>query len=111
MADALPGVTTGYTLSSTSATAITSNTTGSPHRKCIILSNLDAAITVFYAFGTANGATNSGVGHPLVAGATVILGGPAPIGMMGNAGIPVPAGDISVIAASGTPKVAVTILG
>ena len=108
MADAVPGVTTGYTLGNASPTAIASNTKGSPHRRCVIISNLDAAITVFYAFGTANGASAT-VGHPLVAGATVILGGPAQ-SADGYSGLPCPPGDISMIGASGTPNVAVTIL-
>lgn len=110
MADAVIGVTTGYTLSNTLATAITSNVKGSAHRRSIMISNLDAAIVVYVAFGTANAASSS-VGHPIAAGATMLLGGPPTAAQGGFAGPVAPSGDISMIAASGTPKVAVTILG
>jgi hypothetical protein len=112
MADAAPGVTTGYTLSATASTAIKTNTKGSPNRRLIMISNLDAAITVYVAFGTNNHATlpaNGGAGHPIVAGATMILGGPSPIGSSGLAGIICPPGDVAAIAASGTPVIAVTV--
>lgn len=114
MADAVIGVTTGYTLSASVATAITSNIKGSSHRRSIMISNLDASIVVYVAFGTANAATlpsGTGAGHPIAAGATMLLGGPPTAAQGGFAGPVAPSGDISMIAASGTPKVAVTILG
>jgi len=110
MADAAIGVTTGYTLGAVNATAILSNVKGSAHRRLIMISNLDNAITVFVAFGTANTATAT-KGHPIPPGQTLILGGPANISGQGNAGTPCPPGDISMIAASGTPAVAVTVCG
>jgi hypothetical protein len=110
MADALVGVTTGYTLGAVTPTAILSNVRGSPHRRLILISNLDGAIIVYVAFGTANGASAS-VGHPIQPGTTMVLGGPANISGQGDAGAPCPPGDISMIAASGAPKVAVTVCG
>ena len=103
------GITQGFTLSASTPTAIsTPNTAGSAHRRLLMISNLDAQIVVYVAFGTLNTASAT-KGHPIQPGTTLVLGGPAGVSEQGNAGAICPPGDVSMIAASGTPAVAVTL--